>query len=315
MRPRFLLALLLCQFTASMAFGQFKEGDPDGAKAGQASVQKWRAGIVVNAGGSPCKGIVGSAPLPIEWPEQDVKVIEEDVSPRGKMTTRMVEGTVKEMVLTIPTLQSGEEAHALITMEITRRTQIPPTDTDRYQAADAKKLDKAIRPYLAQSPLIESRNPKIVKLADDLRAKEKNAWKLVESIYDYVRETIKYENGPLKGAMAALRDGTGDCEEMTSLFIAICRAAEIPARTVWVPGHCYPEFYLVDEKGAGHWFPCQVAGARAFGGIQETRPILQKGDNFKPASGGRDRQRYRAEHLVGAGGNPSVRFVRDLLPN
>ena len=43
---------------------------------------------------------------------------------------------------------------------------------------------------------------------------------------------------------AALRDGTGDCEELSSLFIALCRAHGIPARTVWVPDHCYPEFYL-----------------------------------------------------------------------
>ena len=80
--------------------------------------------------------------------------------------------------------------------------------------------------------------------------------------------------------MAALKDKTGDCEELTSLFIALCRASDIPARTVWVPGHCYPEFYLEDDEGKGHWFPCQAAGSRAFGGIPEQKPILQKGDNF-----------------------------------
>ena len=96
---------------------------------------------------------------------------------------------------------------------------------------------------------------------------------------------------PAQGALAALKDGTGDCEELTSLFIAICRAANIPARTVWVPGHCYPEFYLVDDKGEGHWFPCQSAGKREFGGISETRPILQKGDSFRPPKGTKERQR------------------------
>ena len=117
--------------------------------------------------------------------------------------------------------------------------------------------------------------------------------------------------------MAALRDGTGDCEEITSLFIAICRAAEIPARTVWVSGHCYPEFYLEDDKGKGHWFPCQSAGAREFGGITELRPILQKGDNFRPPKNSHERQRYMAEYLTGSpgpgGGKPQVKFIREAV--
>jgi hypothetical protein len=102
------------------------------------------------------------------------------------------------------------------------------------------------------------------------------------------------------------------------LFIAICRAGNIPARTVWVQGHCYPEFYLEDNKAVGHWFPCQIAGSREFGGIVETRPILQKGDNFKPHPGQKKNQRYLAEFLTGTpapnASQPSIRAVRELLP-
>ena len=123
----------------------------------------------------------------------------------------------------------------------------------------------------------------------------------------------------MKGALAALRDGTGDCEEYTSLFVAICRAADIPARSVWVPGHCYPEFYLLDENGDGHWFPCQSSGARQFGGIDETRPILQKGDNFRPPrNGGKEHERYLAESLTGGqtrgGAKPQCRFIAETAP-
>src|SRR5262249_39656437 len=110
-------------------------------------------------------------------------------------------------------------------------------------------------------------------------------------------------------------EGTGDCEDISSLFIAMCRASEIPARTVWVPGHCFPEFYLEDKQGNGYWIPCQAAGDRAFGGIGELRPILQKGDNFRVPEE-RERQRYVAEHFraADAKGAPSVRFVREMLP-
>ena len=58
----------------SPAAAQFKEGDPGGAKTGVAQVHKWKAGIVVTAAGGPCRSIVGYVPVPIEWPEQTVKV-------------------------------------------------------------------------------------------------------------------------------------------------------------------------------------------------------------------------------------------------
>ena len=125
---------------------------------------------------------------------------------------------------------------------------------------DLKKLPREIRLYLAPSPKIESRDPKIRELAKTVGGDKDKAWDKVEAIYDWVREKVKYQTSPLKGALAALKDGKADCEDLTSLFIAICRASGIPARTVWVPGHCYPEFYLDDDKGQGHWFPCQVGG-------------------------------------------------------
>ncbi len=114
-----------------------------------------------------------------------------------------------------------------------------------------------------------------------------------------------------KGALAALKDGNGDCEARTSVFIAICRAADIPARTVWVFGHVYPEFYLCDGKGEGHWFPCQSRGARQFGGITEMRAIFQKGDNVRPPrNAGKEHQRLLRESFTGAaspgGGKPQV---------
>ncbi len=55
-------------------------------------------------------------------------------------------------------------------------------------------------------------------------------------------------------------------------------------------------FYLQDAPGRGYWFPCQLAGGREFGQINDHRPILMRGDNFKvpekPTA-----QRYVAEHL------------------
>jgi hypothetical protein len=89
---------------------------------------------------------------------------------------------------------------------------------------------------------------------------------------------------------------------MTALFIAICRARGIPARAVWIPQHTYPEFYLEDGQGNGHWFPCQVAGPYEFGGMTEAFPILQKGDNFKIP--GLPRARRFVQPTLSADGGP-----------
>jgi len=294
--------------------GQFREASENtkGPKLGEAKVLKWQAGVIVTAASGPCTGIVGYAPLPIAWPEQELSVAEEDISPVCNVKNEMVEGTVRVMVVSIPHLPAGEEARALITFEIRRHALIAPKDTDIYTLPDPKRLPREIRPYLAPSPKIESTSPKIKSLAKELTADKEKAWQAVEAIYDFVRDKVKHQKGPVKGALAALRDGTGDVEDSTSLFIAICRAANIPARTVWVPGHCYPEFYLLDDDGQGHWFPCEMKDSRSFGGINETRPILQKGDNFRPPYNRHDRQRYLAEYLTGAGGKPQAKFVRQL---
>jgi transglutaminase-like putative cysteine protease len=321
MRFRLMLLAVAMVWLSSVAplSAQFKQGESQGTKVGASQTSRWRAGMTVRASGGPCKGLNGYVPVPIDWPEQQVTVVQEDISPEAKVRYEPLDGGVKIMTVRIAQLASGQEAKALVTVEIRRSTILPPDKTDLYVVPDPKKLPREIRPYLAPSPKIESRDPKIRDLAKTVGADKEKAWDRVEAIYDWVREKVKYQNGPLKGALAALKDGTGDCEELTSLFIAICRASDIPARTVWVPGHCYPEFYLEDDKGQGHWFPCQAAGAREFGGITELRPILQKGDSFRPPKNSKERQRYMAEYLTGTpspgGGKPQVRFVREAVAN
>jgi transglutaminase-like putative cysteine protease len=210
-------------------------------------------------------------------------------------------------------LPAGEEAKALITLEVARRAISPPADTDVF--VRPRKLARDVKEHLSESPYIESRHAKIRALAKEAAVEKPSAWQQVETLYDLARAKVQYKFGPLKGGLKALEEGEGDCEDISSLFIALCRASEIPARTVWVPGHCYPEFYLEDQAGRGYWFPCQAAGDRDFGGIPELRPILQKGDNFRVPQQ-REPQRYVSENLraADAKGAPSVRFVREIMP-
>lgn len=299
------------------AGAQFEaESDSGGARLGAEAVHRYKVGVEVTAVGGACRGLFATIPVPLDWPEQQVRVVEEDISPSvSAIRYRTIDRSVKQMLVEIPQLARGETARATATFEVRRRAIVAPDDTSQYKIP--KRLPRAIKTYLGPSPLIESRHYKIRSAAKATVAGKEGAWEKVEAIYDYVREHVQYKNGPLKGALRALRDGEGDCEELTSLFIAMCRAIGVPARTVWVPGHCYPEFYLVDAEGKGHWFPCQAAGTRAFGAMPEQRPILQKGDNFRVPEKPKQRQRYVAELLKGrpvkGGGRPKVRFIREML--
>jgi hypothetical protein len=319
-RSKILPVLLLMFCTAAPAMAQFLAGDAKGAKLGASQTQRRQVGVIITATGGPCKGIVGYVPLPGEWPEQQVKTVAEDISPGVKISYQTVDDSVQVMVVRVAFLPAGQEAKALVTLEIKRAVQLPPENKVIYQLPDAKKLDRVTRQYLGVSPGIESRNPKIRELAKQIVAGKETAWDKVEAIYDETRQKVVYKTGSgVQGAVASLKEGKGGHEDLTSLFIALCRAVDIPARTVWVPENCYPEFYLLDDKGEGHWFPCQAAGTRAFGEMPDAKPILQKGDNFRPPWKPRDHQRYLAEFLTesqsAASSKPRVNFVRKAVAN
>jgi hypothetical protein len=315
MRTLTAITLILATSLVAHAEDEPAVGSTNGIKLDKQLVQRWKVGMTITAPAAPCAGIYGTATVPTDWPEQQVRMVEEDFSPEVKdVAYRTLENGVKQMLISIPMLEPGKEAHAFVTFEVTRSSILGPDDPTQFEIP--KRVPRDIGKFLAPSPYIESRHTKITKLARELIQDKESAWEQVEAMYDWVREHVEYSNGPLKGAVAALNDGNGDCEELTSLFIALCRANKIPARTVWIPGHCYPEFYLEDKEGTGHWFPCQAAGTRDFGGMPDFRPILQKGDNYKVPEK-KEPQRYVAEFLkvqaIRGGGKPQVQFVRQIL--
>ncbi len=275
--------------------------------------QRYRVGVIVAAEGGPCGGLYATLPVPDEWPEQRVRVVKEEVSKGVRdLHYRPLGGGVRQMVVTIPSVATAGKEFAVMTFELERAAILAPTDPTAWRIPE--KPDRSLRGFLGPGPYIESRDPKVARFAKEA-AGDHEGWNLVEAIYDAVREKVEYRNGELKGARRALADGWGDCEELTCLFIAACRSQGIPARTVWVEGHCYPEFYLEDDSGAGCWHPCQAAGTRAFGGMPDQLPILQKGDAFRDPDRPTKQLRYVSEFMKGTarggGGTPRVTWVRE----
>lgn len=283
---------------------------PAAIRWGDTAVSKWKVGVVIKAQGN-MTGIVATTPIFMDWPEQTVKVVEEETSPQvKKVSYRVLDSGVRQMVVSIPKLEEGDEASVAITFEITKRLIESPEET--AELVIPKKASKELTKYLGPSPFIEIADAKIKQASATIATDQEEAWQQVESIFDWVRNNIRYQFATeIKPAPVALRDKVGDCEELTSLFIAFCRLHKIPARAVWVPGHCYPEFYLQDAAGNGHWYPCQAAGAaHDFGRMPEIRPILQKGDNFKVPEEAKP-QRYVKQFLKAASSEapPEVKFL------
>ena len=289
--------------------------DPSGSrlKLGEQTTSQWRFGVVVKAPGT-VSGIVATMAVPSDFPEQKVKTVKEELSPQVKKVSYRDLGGEKQMVVSIPRLAAGEEASAIVTFEITKSEIEKPDDVGGLSSP--AKPSRDLTKYLAPSPYIESTDPKIKQLATTIIKDKSEAWEKVEAIFDYVQANVKYEfSTEIHPAIDALKAGKGDCEELTSLFIAFCRANKIPARAVWVPDHCYPEFYLQDSQGRGTWFPCQAAGdGHIFGWMDEERPILQKGDNFKvPEEKGPQRYVKQFFKAASADANPEVRFVLERV--
>lgn len=319
MFKKMLLAASLAFGIVRGASGQFGEAAPGshGPELGAAEQPfLYEVGVEVEARGGPISNTTATMAVPMDWPEQAVEIVNDDMPPEARLSYRMLGATVRQMVIQIPYLAGGAKTRAVVTFKITRRAWTAPDKTDSLRIPSRKAIakNKELRKYLGASPYIETGNGKIKKKAKEAVKGKENAWEKVEAIYDWVRDNVAYEKGDIKGAARALENKKGDCEELTSLFIAMCRINDIPARMVWVQGHCYPEFYLEDDERHGYWFPCQAAGTRDFGGIPGDRPIWQKGDNFTTPEEPKDKKRYVSEFVTGVptpgGGDPRVKFIR-----
>ena len=221
------LAFVVCAEEEKKAASSAATSDR-GPKLGEPDVQKWKIGMSVSAAGGPVGRLTGTTTIPMPWPEQKLKLVSQDLSP-GVTVSYKPFGTARQMVVNLPRIADGKEAHAILSIEVTRHTILPPDEADVYVVPDAASLPADFKPYLNASPLIESGHPRIKAVAKQLAEGQIKAWPHVKAIYDWVRKTIQYKkDAPLTTCVEAIDKGTGDCNELTSTFIAICRASGIP---------------------------------------------------------------------------------------
>jgi hypothetical protein len=336
-------AILLSLFSTTSAFGQFDpfaepnpvqnpvqkqdpfaQGENGEQQASKQATHRWRVGMSIMAVGGSCGNLFGTASVPNDWPEQHVKIVNEEITPDVRSVRyRTLPAGVKQMLVTMPLIRGGATATAIITFEVTRTHIAPPSDPTALTIP--KRMPSSARLSLGSSPFIEARDTSVRSKANEIfkLADDSNDWDKVKAIHDWVVKNIELQptNNNVFGAIATLRSGTAQrparagYEDLTNVFVALCRANKVPARIVWVPDHCYAEFYMEDADKKGAWYPASLAGEKEFGFSTEERVILQKGDNIKVPEK-KEAQRYVGEFVKGAGrqgGKPRVNFVRQYL--
>lgn len=84
--------------------------------------------------------------------------------------------------------------------------------------------------FLKQERFIEKDDPQIQEIAQSIEGQTEVD--IVQKIYNYVTDNMEYTvHGREEwGAVKALQQKKGDCTEYSDLFVAICRAKNIPAR-------------------------------------------------------------------------------------
>ncbi len=242
-------------------------------------------------------------------------VDEEKTANVQKIAYRALGEGARQMMIQVPRLRGGETARATVTFEIVRHGIVGPQETEGFRVP--QRLSREMRHYLQPGPLTDAADPHIIAAKDKAIAGVDGAWQQVRAIHDYVVDNVRYEKRPEnKPASVALAEQVGDCQELSALFVAMCRTHGVPARCVWILDHSYAEFYLEDAAGRGHWLPIESTNKEQFGFLPRTDVILQKGDNFKLPEFREPlhfaRTTFKAADI--RGGQPEFKEIFELLP-
>ncbi|MFA4829160.1 MAG: transglutaminase-like domain-containing protein, partial [Thermodesulfovibrionales bacterium] len=107
--------------------------------------------------------------------------------------------------------------------------------------------------YLQDTMFVQSKDPRIISMAKEIVKDEKNKLKAARLIYEWVYKNIeKVPTITIPMATEVLKTKRGDCNEHTTLYTALARAAGIPTRIAlgltykdeFFYYHAWPEIFV-----------------------------------------------------------------------
>ena len=171
------------------------------------------------------------------------------------------------------------------TLTITREA---PAALKAAYALPAGAWQTVMNVFLDPEPLLEVRNPEILRLAVRIRGTEHDPAVVAKAINTWVYDSIaKKITVGVPSALGTLHARSGDCNEHSQLFVALARAAGIPARVAaglaFVDGkfyyHAWPEIWLerwVAVDPTFGQFPADASHLRfTIGGIGKQAELLR----------------------------------------
>ncbi len=264
MRRRYVLANMVSGLLSGvlLSTGQFAWGsaEPTGGVVRYGEKRRFRAlhrGLV-DADGVEMKSLEVWLPVPTDWPEQ--RVLSVDVSP--KMKPSVSRDGVTQVARLVVTSAAGLRAGQFelqVTSEFERQeviTDLRRLYEEKYQPYD--ETDQEYRRYLKAETDVDPGFGPFQELAVEFKGDQRPWAHVAYDIYGWVLDHVSYENISWVGAEDCYRHQRGACGEYAALFVAICRAAGIPARIntgYWADKtdgmHIWAEFLLP----SGEWIP------------------------------------------------------------
>ena len=148
--------------------------------------------------------------------------------------------------------------------------------------------DSSLAHWLAPAPLIQSDDPRLQAQARLIIGREQDPARAARDLAAWVRAHVKRQStAVVPSAVRVLETRVGDCNEHAVLFVALARAAGLPARTaaglVPVDGrfyyHTWAEVYLGDWVAVDPMldeFPAGAAHVRfSIGGLARHAELVR----------------------------------------
>jgi transglutaminase-like putative cysteine protease len=147
-------------------------------------------------------------------------------------------------------------------------TQMYPEIVAQYTQLQANETTRFIDPY----------DPNITAIAQTTHGniETNNSFLLAKTLFVWLKQNIQYQTHPndegVRPAAVTLSNKVGDCDDLSFLYISLCRGLGIPARfirgylltdydngTVIATAHAWVEVFIGGSVGHNGWIPVECS--------------------------------------------------------
>lgn len=247
---------------------------------------------IVTNGNAQLQSLEVWLPVPKEYPEQSVGKV--SIEPKARILSNTTGPASVAQFLLVSKLPGPGQTR---TVKVSYPIEAKEINTDAKQLMNYPfkpyRKSKYYLHFTRAEKCIETNHPKILEQAKKLQGSRRSAVRIAKDAYEWVLDQTRYQliDG-LGGAAYCLEKKHGECGDYSSLFVALCRAAGVPARPVvgmWANQtngwHVWAEFQLP----TGEWIPVDGSigdqsdrkRTKYFGNLDNQRVALTKAYNLK----------------------------------